>query len=144
MPLWSHYNPVHMHAGAGAREQLREVASSWRWLLVTTAGFTRRGMTRRILAMQGEQRLAVFDEVTPNPDLDHLERTTRIFRGESIDVAIAVGGGSVIDAAKVLAVTLQSQSATPLTDTLRAGKPQSWANKLLLIPIPTTSGTGAH
>lgn len=144
MPRWSHYNPVTIHAGPGSFDDVAKLASKGQWLLVTTAGFTRRGVTDRVRAMVGSDRLTVFDEVTPNPDLDHLDSVAASLRQTRLDGIIALGGGSAIDAAKVLAVILKSDIDAPLNHILRTNKAQAWEEKLPLIAIPTTAGTGAE
>lgn len=144
MSAWSHFNPVSIHAGSGSLNTLPAHVGEGALLLVTTAGFTRRGLTARILDLLGAARVTVYDQVTPNPELDDLETVTTQFRGLGITQIIALGGGSVLDAAKVLAVTLPSEEDKPLTLTLREGRPQQWQKKLPLIAIPTTSGTGAE
>lgn len=144
MPAWSHFNPVKIHAGSGSLSTLPTHVGNGALLLVTTQGFTRRGLTAKVLELIGPQRLTVYDQVTPNPELDDLEAITTQLRSKGITGIIALGGGSVLDAAKVLAVTLPSDLDNPLTLTLREGQPQRWQKKLHLIAIPTTSGTGAE
>ncbi len=144
MPHWSHYNPVHIHAGPGSFNAIGELASEGQWLLVTTAGFTRRGVTDKVRALVSADRLTVFDEVTPNPDLDHLDSLAGSLRKTPLDGIIALGGGSAIDAAKVLSVILKSGIDAPLNHILRTNKPQAWKDKLPLIAVPTTAGTGAE
>ncbi|MCR8916442.1 phosphonoacetaldehyde reductase [Marinobacter panjinensis] len=144
MTHWSHYNPVTIHAGPGAFDKLGDLASAGQWLLVTTAGFTRRGVTDRVRALVGTDRLSVFDEVTPNPDLDHLDSVAASLKATPLDGIIALGGGSAIDAAKVLAVILKSDIDAPLDHILRGNKAQAWTDKLPLIAVPTTAGTGAE
>lgn len=144
MSRWSHYNPVNIHAGPGSFDDIATLAGNGHWLLVTTAGFTRRGVTDKVRAMIGAHRLTVFDEVTPNPDLDHLDSLAASLRKTPLDGIIALGGGSAIDAAKVLAVILKSDVEAPLNHILRGNRAQAWEEKLPLIAIPTTAGTGAE
>jgi alcohol dehydrogenase len=79
--------------------------------------------------------------------MDGLDALTRRFQGDGVDAIVAIGGGSVIDAAKVLAVTL------PLDDVARDGwiaglrtqAPQTWTRRVpVVVAIPTTAGTGAE
>ncbi len=144
MPQWTHHNPVTIHAGPGSFDRIGDLASKGQWLLVTTAGFTRRGGTDRVQALVGADRLTVFDEVTPNPDLDHLDSVASDLGKTPLDGIIALGGGSAIDAAKVLAVILKSDIDAPLNHILRGNKAQAWGDKLPLIAVPTTAGTGAE
>lgn len=144
MPTWTHVNPVKIHAGPGSLDALPTHAGDGTLLLVTTQGFTRRGLTARVLGLVGAERVTVYDQITPNPEVDDLEAITVQLRGQEISGIIALGGGSVLDAAKVLAVTIPTGQDKPLTCTLREGRPQQWQKKLHLVAIPTTSGTGAE
>ena len=62
--------------------------------------------------------------------------------GKRFDLIVAVGGGSVIDAAKVISVGLSEDGITTsgLLDKDQSRKPV----KTRLIAVPTTSGTGAE
>ncbi|MBU1696888.1 MAG: iron-containing alcohol dehydrogenase [Proteobacteria bacterium] len=65
----------------------------------------------------------VFDGVEPNPTTDNIEQGKTLYKAEWCDGIIALGGGSPIDASKVIA---------------------DETNASLLITIPTTSGTGSE
>lgn len=143
--VWFHSHPVHITAGIGSLKLLPTLLPpKERVLLVTSAGFTRRGMTQRLLENLGSDYLVVYDQVKPNPELDDLDEATLRFRAESPAAIIALGGGSVMDAAKVLAVTLLCNRNYPLADIFRNGVHPEWHGRLPVITIPTTSGTGAE
>lgn len=120
---------------------LSDVLIPGKTLLVTSAGFRRRGLVAQIVEHFQVNDFVVYDAVTPNPELADLKKCLKNLLPESIVQIIALGGGSVIDSAKVLAclfandieldILLQSPS-----DELRASIP--------LVAIPTTSGTGAE
>lgn len=109
-------------------------------LLVTSRGFTKRGLVNEIVDKLGRSRIFVFDDVTPNPEKSHLQTNITQFTHNKIEHVIALGGGSVIDAAKVFCGLL-SHINTSLDDLLLADAVE---NKVNLIAIPTTSGTGAE
>src|SRR5690606_37867751 len=118
-----------------------------RWLLVTSAGFTRRGVTARVRSMleaNGSRVLAVHDAITANPELDDLESISASFEHDPLVGIIGLGGGSVLDAAKVLAATIPHSSDRLLHRTLREGRIHRWQRTLSLVAIPTTSGTGSE
>lgn len=144
MKRWAYHNPVRVHAGAGILQQLPDWVSPGRRLLLTTEGFTRRGLTEHVRQLLPSVHFLVHDEVTPNPELEDLEQITRRYRHQELDGILALGGGSVLDAAKVLAVTLPSGLENPLNQVLRQSGRQAWEKKIPLMAIPTTSGTGAE
>ncbi len=136
-------HPVQISSGPGALNRVADFLTSGPVLFLTTAGFTRRGLTQRILDLLGD-RAHVFDGVTPNPRLDDLDQFTQWFRPDGFTGILAIGGGSVIDTAKVLSVTLPSPFKRPLHKALRDGRAVVWKARLPLTVVPTTSGTGAE
>jgi alcohol dehydrogenase len=109
-------------------------------LLVTSKGFSKRGWVAQIIDKCGAARVSVFDDVTPNPEKLHLQNNIVQFTHKNIENVVAIGGGSVIDAAKVFCAML-SHSDTSLDDLLLSDNVE---NQINLIAIPTTSGTGAE
>jgi alcohol dehydrogenase len=142
--VWEYHNPVKVISGVGSLSRLHEFTKSGDWLVVTSAGFTRRGIIDTLKKQLYDLTLHVYDGVTPNPELEDLEAVTQRYRSKPLNGIIALGGGSTIDAAKVLAVTLCSDLEQPLVEVLRLSKNYDWSIKLPLIVIPTTSGTGAE
>jgi alcohol dehydrogenase len=142
---WSHYNPVRVDSGEEGLSRLgRHVPGNGEILLVTTAGFVRRGQVDGIRSALGADRVRVHAGVTPNPELDDLDRLKEEFAALSPVAIVALGGGSTIDTAKALAVILGRAEAAPLDAVLRGGRPQAWTRAIPLVAIPTTSGTGSE
>ena len=65
LKLWSFYNPVHLIAGRGALKQLPRFIGEGRVLLVTTPGFSERGLTGAIKELLPDRELVVLDNVKP-------------------------------------------------------------------------------
>ncbi len=82
-----------------------------------------------------------FDAVPANPRIDFLDQAIANFSGQSFDVVLAIGGGSVLDTAKAAAVLLNCKTQT--FDWLLQNK-QDWPAAVPLIAVPTTSGTGSE
>ena len=140
---WSHFNPVRVAAGR-LDDLPHHVQPCRHILLVTSHGFTGRGVTARVQELLSSLRVTVFDEVRPNPDLENLDAATAGLRSAGIDGVVGLGGGSVLDSAKVLAVTLVDPLEGPLDHVFRQGASHEWAGQLPMIAVPTTSGTGAE
>ncbi len=83
----------------------------------------------------------MLDNVEIEPTLENIER---VFREDvaphAPDALIAIGGGSVLDAAKLFAVMLTND--TPLRDLLGIDKVTHPGKPMVL--VPTTSGTGSE
>lgn len=142
--LWKFHNPVHITAGVDSFKNLHKCVPEGKVLLITTNGFTRRGISNKVIEQLGTSRVIIFDHVTPNPELDALDMVTATLRKYKINSIIALGGGSVMDFAKVLSVTLPCTIDRPLEHFLRQSNPLKWEKKIVTIAIPTTSGTGAE
>lgn len=82
--------------------------------------------------------------VGKEPDLNTLTVAIEAGKALGIDLVLGIGGGSVMDSAKVLAAMLPSQTELMShLEVVGSGLPLS-ANRLPLILVPTTSGTGAE
>ncbi|WP_299074830.1 iron-containing alcohol dehydrogenase [uncultured Paraglaciecola sp.] len=109
-------------------------------LLVTSEGFTKRGISQRVRDSLRPKSVLLCDQVKPNPELQDLQGLGQQFKASHIRNIVALGGGSVIDSAKVLCAML-SQPQMSLLQLLNDGEPVNHVN---LIAIPTTAGTGAE
>jgi alcohol dehydrogenase len=144
---WEHFNPVRVVAGAGALDALPGLLpASGTILLVTTAGFSRRGTSDRIrrLVDGQDRRLLVHDAVTPNPTLDDLEATAVRLGANAPAAVVALGGGSALDAGKVLAAIVDAAATRPLHRAFREGQACAWRTRVPVFTVPTTAGTGAE
>ncbi len=94
-----------------------------------------------IKALEKENiEVSLFEEVEFEPDIKTVEKAIRLVRKESYDSVIGFGGGSALDAAKVIACLSQNQGS--LRDYLGANKIPK--RGLPLILVPTTAGTGSE
>jgi len=94
---------------------------------------------RAALAARGID-VAIHDAITPDPTFPVFEAGHAAVRAHRSDAILAVGGGSVIDAAKVVgAMAVTGKSPQRLIGMLKVNKPM-----LPLFTIPTTAGTGSE
>lgn len=142
---WDFKNPVHIHFGDGALERLRALGGSETSLLVTTSGSVRRGLAGRVVdLLGGPERVAVFDEVTANPEIRQVGAAAeRIRRKGAPGQVVALGGGSALDFGKALRVLLADPGFS-LEAHLLEGAPLPDRRPLPLVAIPTTAGTGSE
>jgi alcohol dehydrogenase len=140
--LWTHHNPVRIVSAA--IDGLDPYISGQHILLVTSASFVRRGTVARIAQALHGRRLTVLDNIKANPDVQDLDAAVQQLRESNIESVVGLGGGSALDAAKVLATVLPSGSQPTLAQVFRGGEAAHWAPRLPLVAIPTTAGTGAE
>src|SRR5690606_12724347 len=141
---WRYHNPVRVVSANGAATALGRHIDYRRVVLVTTPGFTRRGIVDRIRASLGERLVEVMDEVKPNPDVRDVDALVARLRGKDLDAIVALGGGSSIDTAKGLARALPLPADCALTTHFRGGMALPVARALPVVALPTTAGTGAE
>ncbi len=141
---WTYFNPVRVVSAAGSSAQLAEHIDFQRIALVTSPGFTRRGVVDRIRASLGDRLVVVLDDVKPNPDVRDVDAQAELLRGLQLDCIVALGGGSSIDTAKGLARLLSQPDGSTLAAHFREGAAISSAQALPVVAIPTTAGTGAE
>lgn len=86
-------------------------------------------------------QISHFNKFSPNPDLEDIERGLKFFQSERHDIILAIGGGSVIDIAKMInVISAQDSSAIEIIN-----YPEKIKNKgIPLIAVPTTAGSGSE
>ncbi|QRO13132.1 iron-containing alcohol dehydrogenase [Moraxella osloensis] len=111
-------------------------------LIVTDKALVQLGFVNlaiEALSAEGIQAI-VFDGVIPDPTVEVVDNALNLARHHHCDAIVALGGGSSIDTAKIIALHDNAfVSATNLFN-----QDLSKFNKLPLIAIPTTAGTGAE
>lgn len=87
--------------------------------------------------------LEVFDRVRPNPHTEDIQSMFEDARFKGTDAIVAIGGGSVMDSAKALAML--SENGGTLEAYLGNAPSRKIEKKSLpLVAIPTTAGTGSE
>ncbi|MEM9257264.1 MAG: iron-containing alcohol dehydrogenase [Pseudomonadota bacterium] len=114
----------------------------FRPLLVTDPGLMAIGLVQPVIqALQkAGVAAALFDQVREDPPESTVMEAVHIARAAEADGVIAVGGGSSMDVAKVVAVLLRAEQQ--LSDIYGVG--QVVGGRLPLILVPTTAGTGSE
>ena len=138
------HTSVKVSRGAKKIELLRDEISSYNSLIVTTEGALIRDTSSQIISSISNSFTEVITDIRPNPDIDHLDKIINEFRGRDIQHIIALGGGSVIDAAKIFSATLNLNIENILSSHFRQKKEITWNNFIEITAIPTTSGTGSE
>jgi alcohol dehydrogenase class IV len=152
----SYYNPVHAHFGIGCITNLGDMIHNvWegnglpRILLVTGARSLAEGRDYdSILSSinKNAMHLTIYKEVRSRPTLDDVVAAHHKLAVKDVDMIIAIGGGSVIDFAKLLKATSRTMidSKDELRDALTNGKLRVRGSETTIIAVPTTSGTGSE
>ena len=100
--------------------------------------------TEEQLHMAGVETF-VFDGVAPNPSVGNVNAGAKVARDNDCDFLVALGGGSVMDCAKAIAVMATNEGELWDYVPIGSGKGQPIAVRPLpIIAITTTAGTGSE
>jgi 4-hydroxybutyrate dehydrogenase len=147
MSIWSF--PTKIIFGAGEIRRLGQETAALgvsRVLVVTDLGVERAGLLAAPLHALSQSGLVthVFTGVDGNPTEANIEEGSRAYTEHRAEAVVAVGGGSPMDAAKLIA--LRAVCALPfeeLDDAIDGGV-YIPANVPPVVTVPTTAGTGSE
>lgn len=109
-------------------------------LIFTDKGVRGVGLTAKVEEICGRVQCRVIDDLTAEPAVSDVERVLGEVGEAQVDLIIGVGGGSVMDAAKLASIIIGADYT--LRDLL---KDSSIAKKYIkTVMIPTTCGTGSE
>ncbi|MDE0017073.1 MAG: iron-containing alcohol dehydrogenase [Candidatus Poribacteria bacterium] len=147
--MQNYFLPPRIEFGEGAVQNLGEHVKAFKSkkpLLVSDAGVINAGLLAKAIDALETSGLpsATYADIEPNPTDVSITQGVEVYNSEACDSVIAVGGGSVMDAAK--AIRLLTTHAPPLEpyyadvggiERIRGDMPP-------LICVPTTAGTGSE
>lgn len=141
---WDYRQPVELHFGCGRRFELGQSVAQRGWqrgLLVTSAGFAKRGTAAELAACCEGRIVATYAEVSPNPTVQECDACVALIRRHRCDFVVALGGGSAMDCAKAAANISQGphSAAACLADLSLLP-----ATSLPVVALPTTAGTASE
>lgn len=105
------YNPVKVHFGRGVVSKLGAAASALgrKALVVMGKGSSRtNGSFDQSLASlkAAGVEVVIYEGIRSNPVIEDVDKAAELGRKEKVDMVVAVGGGSVLDSAKIIAITI--------------------------------------
>lgn len=141
--MWTYDNPVRIQFGAGTFAQVAEAIGQRPYCLVTY-GEPYFDRLSSILAKSAGQPQCIINDIQPNPDFAPLRVSCNDFAKNATPdtVIVALGGGSVIDTAKVLAAS--NGGFDNVQHFLETKSGESDLSSYPIIAIPTTAGTGSE
>lgn len=132
---------------------IRELAGKRRAFIVTDKPLYDLGATAKLEESLEEIGLKydVFYDVEPDPSLDTVERGLTLMKTFEPDVIIAFGGGSPMDAAKIMwllyehpEIEFEGLAMRFMDIRKRVYELPPLGEKAMMIAVPTTSGTGSE
>lgn len=143
------HNPTHLIFGAGTLSKLGETVRGLgkKALIVTGGGSVKRSGTFERAAsnlVAAGVSVADFSGVEPNPRIASVRRGAQVARDEGCDVIVALGGGSTMDASKVIAAAALYDGDP--WDMIGHGQ-ENWVipdRALPIVTVPTLAATGSE
>jgi len=131
--------------GPGASSRLGQALAGFghkRILVVTDTMVARLGLLKPFTAAlkAGGAAVVIFDEVTPDAPIPVIEKGIEVFRRRGCDAVVGFGGGSPMDAAKIIAYAA-ANDAHPFK---LAGYFKGLRSPFPIYAVPTTAGTGSE
>jgi len=113
-------------------------------MVVTDQGVRAAGVLQKALDAMSLLAPVIFDQTPSNPTEAAVRAATAVFIANACDGLIAVGGGSVIDCAKGVAIAVHHHGPLKNYATIEGGSARISESCVPLIAVPTTSGTGSE
>ena len=115
------YNPTRIFFGKDRLDNIDKFVPANAKVLITFGGGSakRSGLIDKVKANLGNRKVFEFGGIEPNPRYETAMKAAEVVRTENIDFIMAVGGGSVIDGTKFIA--LASHYKGDATDLLKYG-----------------------
>jgi alcohol dehydrogenase class IV len=141
--------PNTIYFGAGAIDNLPEYIRDTGFqkpLVVTDPGMVNTDVFPRVESVLKAAGMdyAVFSEVNPNPLDSDIDKAVAVFKAESCDGLVGLGGGSALDAAKVVQVLAAHGGRVNDYDIATGGNQNIKGPLAPCIAVPTTAGTGSE
>ena len=147
--------PSKIYFERDAVQYLQKMKNVNKVMIVTDEAMVKFGFLQRVIEQlhlrRNEVVYIVFADVEPDPDISTVRRGAEVMKSFAPDTIIALGGGSVMDAAKVMWMFYE-QPQIDFRDLVqkfmdirkRAFKFPELGEKAKYVGIPTTSGTGSE
>ena len=147
--IYKYTVPIGIDFGPGAIEGLGRILAELkaaRPLLVCDQGIRECGLLDKAIAASGPiiEDCPVYDAVASNPREENVLDALDRYQDEKCDGIVAIGGGSVIDAAKGVGLLASNQGDLDEFDVLKGGTARIRNGPPPLIAVPTTAGTGSE
>ncbi len=126
--------PAAVEFGPGKVEAVSGMTAGRSVLLLSDPGVAKSGIAASVADLCGRSAASVrtYADIPPEPTEDQITEIAAALGGKHVDVIVAVGGGSVIDAAKLLSVMLEG--GPTLADMFEGSLPARKSAELVALP----------
>ena len=137
--------PRHIVYGENALEKLGTLVGKRAAIVTGGSSMKKHGFLDRAAALlpQAGMQTIVIDGVEPNPSVATVQRGAQEMLAFGPDWIVAIGGGSALDAAKVMWCFYEHPQLS-FEDIIPVGSMPPLRNKARFVAIPSTSGTASE
>lgn len=133
--------PQAIYSGENSLENIKAIVkNSKKIALFTDKGIQGAGLLDNVTNQLEGVEVVIFNELPAEPTCDEAQKVIDEFKTSNADFIIAVGGGSVMDIAKLASIAITDDyGVRDLLD-----NPQIGVKSIKTLMIPTTAGTGSE
>ncbi len=135
--------PTKIVYGNNELENIDKYIDGRKTLLITSEGFVKRGLVDKLKSLTSDI-VDVISEVKSHPEFKDLEITYDKIKEIDFELILAIGGGSVLDAAKFFSVQNDKKEYQFVEDIIKGKLPKKDYKLIPIISVPTTAGTGSE
>ncbi|MDK9754904.1 iron-containing alcohol dehydrogenase [Vibrio sp. D173a] len=107
------FNPTQIVFGQKRLDELDNLVPAQAKVMIIYGGTAVKkfGVIDRVKSALKTRKIVEFDKVEPNPKFETLVGAVEVVKAEQVDFLLAVGGGSVMDSTKFIAVAAKTESS---------------------------------
>lgn len=130
--------------GPGTLDAIKMIAGQRFFIVTGKTALFRNGTIKRAEALlkEGARDYDILSGIGANPSVLDVEAGLIKMKDFNPDVVIAIGGGAVLDAAKVMTLMCEYDGLT--IEAIKTGQAPEKRERIKLVAIPTTSGTASE
>ena len=135
--------PTKIVYGQNSLKEIDNYINKRKTLIVTSQGFVQRGLVNEVISYSN-CIINVISNVKSHPEFKDIEEIYKLAHQKKFELIVAIGGGSVMDAAKFISVYDKNHDYK-FVESLTKGKiPKKDYKTIPIISVPTTAGTGSE
>ncbi|MCZ2720256.1 iron-containing alcohol dehydrogenase [Marinomonas sp. 15G1-11] len=143
---FDYYNPTHIVFGENRIAELDKLIAADAKVMVTFGGQSAKkyGTIDKVIAALGSRDVIEFSGIEANPQFDTLIKAANMAKENKIDFLLAVGGGSVMDGTKFIALAAKAEAEDYASLLSHGFAPVPATEALALGCIATLPATGSE
>ncbi|MCB5231339.1 MAG: iron-containing alcohol dehydrogenase [Candidatus Cloacimonas sp.] len=142
--IWSTNKDIRVVAGKSLYDAIDDIPIDGSVFILSSPFFQNSGAIDELTGRLSNVEIKTHIERINNPDITQLKEISNKYSQEEFDWIIGIGGGSIIDAAKVLSVILPEKNENKILKALQNNLVPNISDNIPVVAVPTTSGTGAE